>query len=73
MQVMTVADVAATVRRSRQTVRRWHSEGLLPKADKPSGQLLWPADRIQFWIKSGMPRREEFEALEATRDRFAKA
>lgn len=50
-RLMTVHDVARRLSVGDKTLRRWRSEGRLPKALEVGGVLRWRAEDIDAWIE----------------------
>ena len=47
---------------SPRTLHRWNSSGLLPRAIRLGGRVLFRSRDIDLWISLGCPRRDVFEA-----------
>jgi len=51
---LTANDVAAILQVDAKTVRRWRSEGKLPRALVVGGIVRWPEETIRAWVAERM-------------------
>lgn len=52
-----------------RTLIRWRQQGRLPRSLPAYGQVHWRRSEITRWIACGMPRLENWEAMNATNRR----
>jgi len=49
--LLTVSDLADTLRVDPKTVRRWRTDGLLPVAFEIGGVIRWRAEDVDAWLE----------------------
>ena len=54
--LLTSDDIAARLRVSPHTVRRYQREGVLPRGMRIGGVYRWPSEKIDAWLAAGAPQ-----------------
>ena len=48
---------------SERTIRRYDSEGIVPRPVKLGAAIRWRLEEVQDWISVGCPRRTQWEPI----------
>ena len=56
--LLTSYEIAARLRVSPHTVRRYQREGVLPRGMRIGGVYRWPEQTIDDWLAAGAPTRK---------------
>ena len=56
---MTTIDIAARLKVTPYTVRRYQREGVLPRGVRIGGVYRWPEQTIDDWLHAGAPQGVE--------------
>ncbi len=67
-ELLTVRDVARSLRLSVRATWRASAAGLLPRPLKVGRATRWRSVELTAWIRAGMPVRAEWEANRKSRD-----
>lgn len=62
-QLLTTKAVAKILSLSPRTVHRLNSSDLIIKPHRISGSVRYVRSELMAWIKAGMPRRSEWQAM----------
>jgi predicted DNA-binding transcriptional regulator AlpA len=54
-RLLTVKDVARTLKTCTRTIRRWSAKGLMPPPRRVKRSVRWCAMEIQAWLDRGCP------------------
>ena len=65
-ELMTVGDVARSLRLSVRATWRANAAGFLPRPLKVGRATRWRSEEMTAWVRAGMPVRSEWEQQQAT-------
>ncbi len=63
-KLLSTRTVAKILSLSSRTVHRLNSSGLIIKPLRISGSVRYVQSELMAWIKAGMPRRSEWQAMQ---------
>ena len=67
-ELMTIGDVARTLRLSVRAAWRANAAGSLPRPLRIGQATRWRSEEITAWVRAGMPARNEWESNGTSRD-----
>lgn len=67
-ELMTVGDVARSLRLSVRATWRANAAGFLPRPLKVGRATRWRSEEMTAWVRAGMPARAVWEANGKSRD-----